>query len=434
MRRWNVVGAKAAAALMSALLCLPFLAQAEKILLVGSGEIAQATSLELINLAHEELLISRHYFYNDISSMIALAAIVSAARRGAKVKMVVDGFYNYIPPAMRVYLTSLGIEIRDYHPIKLRKLLDFKWMLGRMHDKLVAVDGKFAMIGGRNVGDDYFAVGQGTVTKFDREVLTDSARVTGELREYFLDLWDSPHVMPMRLPSVSALDLEKAKQQMEVMVNLVSKLKIVEDVQSEFLHRTLEVPDEKLRFVHDIPGRKCGTSCVEDEIVAMIEGAEDSIVIETPYLVLTKRMKKALQAAQDRAARKGRTFAVTIFTNSMHSTDQKLPQAAYEFEKTRLVEAGMRVYELKGPQMLHGKSVVVDKRKSFVGSFNMNSRSAFWDLETGIIIDDQAFAEALLTHSSQELLPLSTALTRESRSAKCSNMLQFGAWALRSFI
>ena len=143
-----------------------------------------------------------------------------------------------------------------------------------------------------------------------------------------------------------------------------------------------------IRFVYDHVKNRCGER-VANQIHPILEGAKSSILIESPYLVPSRAVRELLERKVADGVR------VVILTNSKHSTDAIFPYAAYVGHRKGLLEAGIEIYEYKGPDMLHAKSFVVDGRILGIGSYNLDPRSQNLNTEVMCVADDEGAAAEL---------------------------------------
>src|SRR6185436_9619363 len=152
----------------------------------------------------------------------------------------------------------------------------------------------------------------------------------------------------------------------------------------------------EVRFLYD-PQRADGGPRVGVRLAEILEAAQKSIVIESPYLVPSKTLRDLLE----RKVAEG--VAVTVLTNSLRSCDGVLPQAGYIKYRRRLVRAGIDVREYKGPDMLHAKSAVIDGRVVIVGSYNLDNRSQNLDTEVVCVAADEEVARELLASMDEHM-------------------------------
>ena len=397
-------------------------AHAERLGIISTPSQSLATSLDLIYSAKSDICLTRFIFNNDTSATGAIAALIDAAQRGVKVRLVVDALNNRIPKDYQAYMLEAGVEIREFNP--LTRILQWNY---RMHDKVFVADGQRLLLGGRNVGNEYFDVGAPKWLKVDREVIIEGEATAARAREYCDELWASDSVVPLKLSELDAarkksITLELYKHRRLIREALNTRLKGAK------VEATISVDPSKVKFIHDVHGGKVQNFGVHDEILAMIEGAKKEIVIETPYLVVTEEMRRALYAARLRGV------TVMIYTNSLQTNNQPLTQAAYETDRSAFLSHGIRLFELQGKESMHAKSISVDRRLCFIGSYNFNSRSANLDTETGVIIEDEKFTEELLSAITRELGPRVSEIHLTDLPGGCSIFLEMTAHQLREYL
>jgi len=132
-------------------------------------------------------------------------------------------------------------------------------------------------------------------------------------------------------------------------------------------------------------------------LLGLMDAAESSILIESPYLVPSRALRKGLARAHSRGVR------VRILTNSLQSTDNLFPQAGYDGKKKKLVRNGVELWEYAGPECLHSKAAVIDDRVVIVGSFNLDPRSEHLNTELAIVVQNTELATAMLGEMNRHL-------------------------------
>jgi putative cardiolipin synthase len=161
-------------------------------ILDGDQEAAQAR-IDLIQQARVSLDAEYFIVENDQASLVGLALLRDAARRGVSVRLIVDASFNEMSRPIQAYLLTQGVEIKEYHPFRISKL---RWTTRRLHDKLVVADGERMLTGGRNIANPYFGFGERNYV--DRDAFV-AGRAAADARAYFHDLWYSPEVRVTRL-------------------------------------------------------------------------------------------------------------------------------------------------------------------------------------------------------------------------------------------
>lgn len=368
-------------ALAVALLTAPA-ASADLLRIIEQPDDAAQVRADLIQQGTTD--VSAMYFIvrNDRVTIGSLALLRDARRRGVgSVRLLADANFTRIPKPLLAHLRDEGVQIRVYHPINLRHP---SWLLRRMHEKLMVVDGKRYVTGGRNLAEPYF--GMAKRNYLDRDVYVDGASAVHAM-EHFEAVWKSRHVVDLHV-RVSPAEVEQASRSLDaVMSELRSRTGFVTlDDARDWSEGATEVGD--VRFVHDPVGRR-GVR-VGNQLSELLATAEESIVIESPYLVPSRAVRKLLKGKR----REG--VQIVIVTNSIHSTDAIFPHAAYLKYRRGLVRAGFELYEYKGPDMLHAKSFVVDGRILGIGSYNLDPRSQNLNTEVMCIADNEEMAQELL--------------------------------------
>lgn len=328
--------------------------------------------------------VSAMYFIvrHDRVTLGSLALLRDARRRGvASVRLLTDANFTRIPKPLLAHLRDEGVQIRVYHPIDLRHP---SWLLRRMHEKLMVVDGRRYVTGGRNLAEPYFGLAKRNY--LDRDVYVDGPSAVHAM-EHFDAVWASRHVVDLDV-HVSGAETEQASRDLDtVMTGLRGGTGVVTlDTARDWSDGAVEVGD--VRFIHDPVGRR-GVR-VGNQLSEIMEKAESSIVIESPYLVPSRAVRRLLKNKLREGVR------VVIVTNSIHSTDAVFPHAAYVKYRRGLLRAGFELYEYKGPDMLHAKSFVIDERIFGVGSYNLDPRSQNLNTEVICLADNEEMARELL--------------------------------------
>ncbi|HET9210286.1 MAG TPA: phosphatidylserine/phosphatidylglycerophosphate/cardiolipin synthase family protein [Thermoanaerobaculia bacterium] len=374
-------------ALLLSLFLLAAPALADKVRILATDRQAAEARVEMVLGAREEILASAFIFGDDPFTLTSLGLLRDAARRGVRVQLIVDAQWNRIPRAVQAHLKAEGIEIREYHPFRLDRPL---WLVRRMHDKLTVVDGRALLAGGRNIESTYFGFGHqirsSNYVDCDLQVEGDAA---AEARRYFLTLWSSHEVRPMRARA-TAQEIAEAGR-------LLDHHKAWLDARIEEARNDPDRPPARLveagpvRFLHDPVGHRDPTRKVGSELRDLLGLARESAVIESPYLVPSRAFRKAL----DEALRRG--VHVRILTNSLGATDNLWPQAGYAGHKKDLVQSGVELWEYQGPECLHAKAAVIDGETVIVGSYNLDPRSQNLNTELALVVRDQPLATEMRT-------------------------------------
>jgi putative cardiolipin synthase len=298
-------------------------------------------------------------------------------------------------------------------------LIRYYSVVRRMHNKAWIVDGRIAIVGGRNIGDAYFDAAEASNFR-DMDLLVVGSAVQ-QAEAIFDAFWNSGVVVPIKRLAGRHGNLPKLRKALEASLSNDAAIpylgRVVEenDVQDmmagvQKLHwtdsaRVVSDPPEKAR-----DGKR--DNWLTNAIMPAIGSAQKQIEIVSPYFIPGE---DGLKILLDLAAR---GVSVSVLTNSLAATDVSAVHGAYARYRKRLVEGGIRLFELRprdahqdislfgsSGASLHTKAFTVDRRTGFVGSFNFDPRSASLNTEMGIMFDHEALASEVRQVFSQEVSP-----------------------------
>ena len=390
------------------------------VLALGGGADAFATRMMLADAAVSSIDAQYYIWHGDLTGTLLLDALKRAADRGVRVRLLLD---DHGTSGLDAELAALNAhknaEVRLYNPFNLRrfKLLsygfDFFRLNRRMHNKSFTVDGAATVMGGRNIGDEYFDTGP-TALYVDLDVLA-VGQIVPQVACDFDRYWAAPAVHPSgpilgRIPQGDPIGEKVARcrsdPQFEEYTALVSA--------SEFvvaLHKTeldLEWTDTVLVSDDPVKGeravrRKDLLAMRLLKAVGQVERKFDGV---TPYFVPGAEGVRAFRLLR------GQGVQVRMLTNALEATDVLPVHAGYTKRRRDLLKAGVGVFELQrqsaintpkektGPfgssgASLHAKTFAVDGRRIFIGSFNFDPRSTMLNTEMGLLIDSTKMAGLL---------------------------------------
>ena len=162
----------------------------------------------------------------------------------------------------------------------------------------------------------------------------------------------------------------------------------------------LDVDETNLRFLHDfVCDSKKANGAIAPVILGLIRQARHSVEIESPYFAISKELKSVLLEAAHRGVH------IRVLTNSLQSTNHTTVHAGFANERRWMLKAGIKIYEFQGPNMIHAKSMVIDRRIAMVGSYNFDRLSEQRNSEVAIVVTDCKFAnqvsESISAYRSQ---------------------------------
>lgn len=383
----------------------------------------------------EKTLDVQYYIWNrDITGLLLLDELCKAADRGVRVRLLLDdnGIAG-LDPLLAALDRHPGIEVRLFNPFPGRRfkalgyLTDFRRLNHRMHNKAFTADASATLVGGRNIGDDYYgATAESLVADLDLLALGPAAT---HVEDAFDAFWNDPAAWPAAalLPAPAA-DAEQrlqatfaAARHDKVAARYLAAVAATADADA-LRPWTTRLTWAPVAVVWDAPGK------VRDEVppgdlllprvLDAIADSRSAVDLVSPYLVPGREGTRVLADA----ARRG--VQVRTLTNSLASSDHAIVHAGYARYREDLVRAGIEVHELRpllGPaerkalhrrrgalsarsaSMLHTKTFVIDRRLVFVGSFNLDPRSTYLNTEMGLVIDSPALAAAIAANLDRRL-------------------------------
>ncbi len=342
-----------------------------------NGE-ALAERIRLISQAEEEIILSTFDFNADDSGKMLLAALLSASRRGVHVSLLVDGLAYATGilgnPWFQALTREENVELKVYNPLNPLK----PWnLMGRLHDKYLIADRTAYILGGRNCYDFFLGDHDG-YKNYDWDVLVcceDAGAFPSldQLLEYFRSVWalDECHAVASR---------KEGKQ--EELLALYSRMQ--EEHADWFRpvdYKELTVPARRIRLVSNPIGPQVKEPLVFYTITELMEQAEESVSIHTPYILCDDWMLGQLADICISVPK------VTMMTNSVANNGNPFGAMDYYVNKEKLLGSGVGMLEYDSGVSYHGKCFTIDDRIAAVGSFNWDMRSAYLDTELMLVID-----------------------------------------------
>ena len=383
---------------------------------------AFAARVQLAAAAERTIDVQYYIWKGDISGTMLLDALRAAAERGVRVRMLLDdNGTTGLDPVLAALDRHPRIEVRLFNPFVNRttRLIgyigDFRRSNRRMHNKSFTVDGQVTIVGGRNIGDAYFAAGDGPVYA-DLDVMA-IGPVVADVSADFDRYWASASSYPVDriLPAVApeALDrfaAEAKRERSEPLAQAYLARLRGSTLVADLAEGRLDITWAPTRMVSDDPAKGLGQAAPEDSLAAqlaeIIGRPQRQVDLVSAYFVPT-------DAGVDAFVRMtARGVAVTILTNSLQATDVAVVHAGYAKHRRRLLKGGVTLYEMRrlGPEgldreaigasgssasSLHAKTFSVDDERVFIGSFNFDPRSVNLNTELGFVIESRELAEAI---------------------------------------
>ncbi|KKW68869.1 cardiolipin synthase [Lampropedia cohaerens] len=357
---------------------------------------------------------------DDITGHLLLKALWEAAERGVRVRMLLDDITMAgKDPALLAMSQHPRIEVRLYNPFRNRdgvgrllEMIQRAWSINhRMHNKAWIVDNRMAIVGGRNIGVEYFDAAADTNFR-DLDLLL-FGPVTDQASAIFDRFWNSQAAIP-----VDALSSKQAPALAEVMASIRQEAR--SDQARQYLQRVSQSPaliryfartltpfwSAHFQILSDPPLKHADgdrTQWLYRHVMQDLASATESAYIISPYFVPDHdSMQQLFSTLTANGADVG------IITNSLAANDVLAVHSGYMQYRRQLLEKGFSLYEIRAVPgsesslfgssgaSLHTKAYLLDGSRGFIGSFNMDSRSINLNTEMGVAFDNPGLYAALL--------------------------------------
>ena len=401
---------------------------------------AIAARIHLIDKAEKTLDLQYYIWDNDKIGSLALHSIIKAADRGVKVRLLMDD--NNAKKMEGIYLAldqHKNIDVRLYNPYRFRHyramdmVLDLKRINRRMHNKSFIADNQIALIGGRNMSNQYYNVSDSYQFSDVDVMLVGSA--SDEIIHSFDEYWNDDYAFPVQKivnPRHYSLRFDSLKQQLEqhsqtTTVQNYLDLANRSHAFEKWLHSSIQFDWVKAEIVNDSPSKIRAKAKKEQhlnfQLLNRLEKPEQSVDIISAYFVPEKKGEKMLsELAQN-------NIHVRVLTNSFTANDVFLVHAFYGKYRKKLLKNDVELYEfLSAPETenlnantdelaakakvslkglsrssLHAKLMAIDQKQVFIGSFNFDPRSAYLNTEIGVLLDSPNLAKSVHQTMDQNL-------------------------------
>ncbi len=396
--------------------------------IIRRGRTAFTARIALTELAEKSLDVQYYIWEADATGRILADRLVQAADRGVRVRILVDDINLAGRDAIVASMDAHpNIEIRIFNPFANRDtrvfdfLIDLNRINHRMHNKLMIMDNAVAIVGGRNIGDHYFGVA--TDANFRDLDIAAAGPVVRDTSKVFDHFWNGNWAVPIAALVKRPYSWEDLLAARETM-----RGRMAEDNYPYPLDQDLDDLKSELTTIRDrfiwAPGRIVwdDPAAIQEGITegVMIQGLfrkaetlQHEILIESAYFVTQDKAFKAVKQLTERGIR------VRVLTNSLASNDVVAAHAGHAKRREKLIANGMELYELRpdagavrqrvavgeSKAALHTKAIVFDRESVFIGSFNLDPRSASINTEAGLYVESPELAEQLAAYMDEGVQP-----------------------------
>ena len=387
---------------------------------LANSQDAFAARMQLAEAAERTLDVQYYIWEKDMTGTLLFDALRAAADRGVRVRLLLDDNNTYgLDPTLAALDAHPNIQVRLFNPFVIRKprigyVTDFFRANRRMHNKSFTVDNQVTIIGGRNIGDEYFGVAEGLLF-VDLDVMAVGPIVT-DVSKDFDRYWasDSSYPVDRIVPPVDAnriSEIRAAAARVERDPAALAFTKALHD--SPFVRaiveRHLAFEWAVTQMVSDDPAKGLGRAAPEEmfpqQLKEIIGDPARHLELVAAYYLPAETGVNSFVAMAQRGVR------IRVLTNSLAAADGPYVYAGYVKRRKPLLQGGIKLYEMRrlsphtesksaGPlgssgSSLHAKTFSVDSARIFVGSFNFDPRSRNLNTELGFVIDSPPLAQTI---------------------------------------
>lgn len=390
-------------------------------LLLGNGLDAFLARAVLAHSAERSIDVQYYLYHNDLVGALFTDQLLKAADRGVRVRLLVDDMGLTGKDLASTILDSHpNMEVRIFNPFsrKTGRMLQLVTRMGsvtrRMHNKSFTVDNQVSILGGRNIGNEYFEADPGLAFA-DLDVLAIGS-VTKQVSTSFDKYWNSELAYPVSVlkdKPVTPDEIEQKRQELNEFVAQQADSEYLQALKNSSLAKDIRnnqvifkwgeadvIYDEPEKILKDFDQTQYHLST---QLKPYWENVQKELIIFSPYFVPGKSGTAFLTRLAQRGVR------VRILTNSLSSNDVGIVHAGYSKYRKKLLRAGVQLYEMnkqltrkqrkekkgKGGSSkasLHAKSFVFDRNKIFIGSLNLDPRALVHNTEIGVVISSTEIA------------------------------------------
>jgi cardiolipin synthase C len=430
--------------------------------IIPAGTDGFLVRMQMINAAERTLDLQYYIFRGDNTGQLLADALLHAADRGVRIRVLLDDGETVTGDDQITALEAHhSVEVRIFNPFTYRGhsqlFRNIEWVFNssrvdyRMHNKLLVVDNAIALIGGRNIGDQFFQVNP--ESQFADDDVFAAGPISQQLSASFDEYWNSALSIPAQAlsgekSSQAALnelrgELKERKQQLKTDgIGYVKRIAAGEPFNG-IISGSLPLVWAHAKLVYDSPNKKQVENgaivgrLMQPDVANITATVQSELLMVTPFLIPGDEGMRLLKDLRQRNVR------VRILTNSLESSTSSTAQSGYMHYRVPLLADGVQLYEIRsllgnskgsgqtaaisryGNYSLHAKLFVFDRKRLFIGSMNFDQRSKHLNTEIGLIIDSPVLAQKIAARFEAMVLPVNSyrLALRSNTSADPSKLL-----------
>ena len=405
---------------------------------IVTGANAFAARSILTGMATRSIDVQYYIWHNDQAGQLLLKNLWEAAERGVLVRLLLDDFNNNAEFDQHLlrFSSHPNIAVRIINPLMHRKFQALNFVTGlprinrRMHNKSMTFDKQITIIGGRNIGNEYLSNDQNSQFA-DLDVLL-IGKVVADIDNSFLSYWSAPISFDIETlvtlnkyttdDFLLGLDKLNSNEKSNARSSLAVYKAAIDDssIDMDLINKRVPFRWTDMQFLSDDVGKLTKSVSSDTNLVhqlrTLLGRPSKELTIISSYFVPTKEGVDTLV----QLANSG--INIKILTNSFDATDVTAVHSGYSQWRPKLLRSGIKIYELKSTASeekrenklwkarsqsstsLHAKTFAIDDHQVFIGSYNVDPRSANINTEMGVIINDDKLARQLHEALTDDLL------------------------------
>ena len=395
-------------------------------LLVAENKEALEWRLALIDSARSSIDIQLYLWHKSSSGRLLFDRLIKAAERGVRVRILVDDFLfqSSEKDIAAICKHQPNLDIRIFNPTYLRGnpvgsawefLFNFSRLNRRMHNKTFTADRTMAIVGGRNISDEYYGLSE-NYNFFDLDVLV-AGPVVADVSDGFDKFWNCADAYPGELLSSRGKpeDVARIKREISTALEAEENTRLRSfGIEPRSWDRELgrlrsRMVNGRAVFLQDDPSPEDDDRVLVRKLSQMTKSQKGEVVFLSPYLIPSDGSISRLGEARDEGVKVG------VLTPSLAANNQAAVHGHYKKKRGPLIDHGVYLFEMKNQPNeeirslvdtvpvrskmvnLHGKAVVGDRNRCFVGSLNLDPRAVEINTESGLLIDSPKLSEELFS-------------------------------------
>ncbi len=399
--------------------------------LLNTGQEALVWRIRAIDSASQSIDLQTFLWKSDSTGQLIMARLLAAADRGVAIRILLDdSFLSGNDPDINLLARHPYISYRIYNPAtrrqqsllgkELANLNDFQRLNHRMHNKVMVVDERTAIVGGRNLADEYFGYHQQHNFR-DMEVLT-AGTIVGKIGAEFDRYWNSDWSIPVSRiieEPESDADIELLQSKLaatalafpreEPATQTARWMALASNAHAGSAELLFDSPPD------DFSQAEQQTSQLAGQLLENLAKIERQAIIVSAYYIPTPELEARIRAMEQRGV------DVRLLTNSLNTNNHTTAHSAYQKHRKALLQAGAELHETRADAKdrilymqqpvgrrilgLHAKTLVLDEDQVFIGSTNLDPRSLRINTEVGLWIHSPGLNQALREQLAVDMLP-----------------------------